>query len=136
MATKRSGDFIVPLTDAFASEISIAGEWRDSKLPGFKLKVTSVGTKVWFVENLLKGTRKSLTITIGKHPAVSAKDARLQAGHLLDKLRRGIDPRLEQKRQIKQQAQEWEIDNQLQKLTFRFVLEDYLARKTLKPIPY
>jgi integrase len=133
MPTKRSSDSVVPLTDAFANDISIPGEWRDSKLPGFKLKVTPIGTKVWFVENLLKGTRKSLTITIGKHPAVNAKDARLQAGQLLDKLRRGIDPRLEQKRQMKQQEQEWEIDTQVQKLTFKFVLEDYLTRKTLKP---
>jgi integrase len=52
---------------------------------------------------------------------------------LLDKLRRGIDPRLEQKRQIKQKEEEWGKDEKIQKLVFKTVLEDYISRKSLKP---
>jgi len=124
---------IVSLTDAFARDTTAVGEWRDAKLPGFRFKVTPAGNKVWFVENILRGTRKSLTLTIGRFPAVNANDARKEANRLLSLLRQGVDPRLEQKKQQQRQEAEWAAEKQLDKLTLSAVLDDYLSRKNLKP---
>lgn len=120
------------LTDKFARDTTAVGEWRDTKLPGFRFKVTQAGHKVWFVENLLHGTRKSVTLTIGRWPAVNADDARFEANRLLSELRQGIDPRLEKKRRQKIQDAEWAAEKHAQKLTLASVLADYLNRKNLK----
>lgn len=127
------GSKLVPLTDAFAENTTIAGEWRDSKLPGFRFKVSPVGNKVWFVENLLHGTRKSITLTMGRYPAISAKEARKEATRLLSLLRQGVDPRLERKIQEKKQQVQWAMHQRLKKHTLELVLTDYLQRKSLKP---
>jgi integrase len=82
--------------------------------------------------NLLHGTRKSITLTLGRYPAVQAKDARKEATRLLALLRQGVDPRLEQKKQQKAQATEWETYQQLENHTLESVLSDYLDRKSLK----
>lgn len=124
---------ILSLTDAFAENTTVVGEWRDSKLPGFRFKVTPAGNKVWFVENLLHGTRKSITLTLGRHPAIPAKEARKEATRLLSLLRQGVDPRLERKMQEKQQQAQWATNEQLEKHTVESVLADYLRRKSLKP---
>lgn len=129
---KQKADNIRPLTDYFAETTTAVGEWRDKKLPGFRFKVTGAGNKGWFVENLLAGTRKSITLTIGRWPAVKADDARLEAIRLLSELRQGIDPRLEQKRREKIQAAEWAAEKHIQKVTLASVLADYLRRKNLK----
>jgi integrase len=122
------------LTDSFAAETTLAGEYRDTKLPGFKLKVTAAGNKIWLVENSLRGSSKSaITLTIGRHPVVNSKDARKTASHLLDLLRQGIDPRLQEKKRNKQQSEEWASEQQLQELSLHHVLNDYLSRKNLKP---
>jgi integrase len=127
-----SGTKLVPLTDSFAKNTTAVGEWRDSKLAGFWFKVTPAGNKVWFVENLLHGTRKSITLTLGRFPAVKADEARKDAIKLLAQLRQGIDPRLEQKKQQKAQQTEWAVHHQLEKHTVESVLADYLGRKSLK----
>lgn len=124
---------IVGLTEDFAKDTTAVGEWGDSKLPGFRFKVTPAGKKVWFVENLLHGTRKTITLTIGRWPAVNHKEARRQAHELLSQLRQGTDPRLEQKRQQKIQDAEWAAEKRVQQLTLSAVLADYLSRKNLKP---
>ncbi len=123
---------IVSLTDDFADATTAIGEWRDAKLAGFRFKVTPAGNKVWFVENVLHGTRKSITLTIGRYPAVKAKEARKEASRLLSLLRQGTDPRLEQKRHQKVQEAEWAADKKMQQLTLSAVLADYLSRKNLK----
>ncbi|MBY0357967.1 MAG: integrase family protein [Candidatus Obscuribacterales bacterium] len=128
----QNAENIRPLTDHFAENTTAVGEWRDKKLPGFRFKVTAAGNKVWFVENLLAGTRKSVTLTIGRWPAVKVDEARLKAIRLLSELRQGIDPRLEQKRRQKIQEAEWAAEKQVQKLTLSSVLTDYLNRKNLK----
>lgn len=124
---------IVSLTDEFADETTAIGEWGDAKLPGFRFKVTPGGKKVWFVENLLHGTRKTITLTIGRYPAVKHKEARKTAHELLAQLRQGVDPRLEKKRQQKIQEAEWAAEKRVQQLTLSAVLADYLGRKNLKP---
>src|SRR5258708_35932681 len=64
--------------------------YYDDKLKGFGLRVTSGGTKAFFVEKLVNGDLKR--ITIGHYPEVTTEQARKEAQILLGKMVTGIDP--------------------------------------------
>ncbi|HEY9678897.1 MAG TPA: tyrosine-type recombinase/integrase [Drouetiella sp.] len=133
MSQRQKQNNLASLTDFFAGETMTAGKWRDTKLPGFKLKITSGGKKVWIAENMISGTRTSITYTLGKYPELNAKDARQRASFVLDRMRQGYDPRLDKRELINNQESSRRIAQELEKLTLQFVLDDYLARKRLGP---
>lgn len=94
--------------------------YYDDKLKGFGIRVTSGGTKAFFVEKLIKG--KLSRITIGRYGELTVEQARKQAQILLGQIARGLDP-VAEKRAAKMQDK-----------TLKDVFEDYLqARKSLKP---
>ena len=66
----------------------------DSELPGFCLKVTPAGRKVYQVRYRMGGRSAPLrTYTIGRHGAPwTAEQARREAEKLLLQVRQGIDP--------------------------------------------
>ena len=65
----------------------------DTELPGFVLKLTPTGRKVYQLRYRMGGRSTPLkTFTIGKHGAFTPDQARRQAQTLLGDIRRGIDP--------------------------------------------
>jgi len=93
--------------------------YYDDKLKGFGLRVTSGGTKAFFVEKLVKG--KLCRITLGRYGEITVEQARKEAHKLLGKIATGVDP-VAEKRAAKARG-----------VTLEEVFEDYLnARKSLK----
>lgn len=94
--------------------------YYDENLKGFGVRVTSGGTKAFFVEKLIKG--KLRRITLGRYPELTAELARREAQKVLGKIATGIDPIAEKK------------ESQVRGITLRQAFDDYLkARKALKP---
>lgn len=94
--------------------------YRDTDLTGFGLKVTNAGSKVYIVEARVQGRPKR--ITLGKHGALTAEQARKQVRALLGDIAQDKDP-LADKRERRARA-----------VTLRQTYQDYLqGRKNLKP---
>lgn len=92
----------------------------DASLTGFGIRITSGGTKAFFIEKRIDN--KLRRITIGQYPALTVEQARKEAQKLLGQIATGIDPLAE-----KQTAR-------IKGVTLKSVFTDYLkARKTLKP---
>lgn len=95
-------------------------KYYDDNLKGFGVRVTSGGTKAFFVEKLIN--RKLSRITLGHYPELTPEMARNKALQLLGQIAMGIDPIAEKKA------------NAVKEVTLNNVFADYLqARKTLKP---
>ena len=62
----------------------------DSELSGFGLKVTSLGTRSWFLNYRLHGRERR--VTVGRHPSWSAVRARAEATKLRRMVDLGLDP--------------------------------------------
>jgi integrase len=94
--------------------------YYDDKIKGFGLRITSGGTKAFFVEKLVNGILKR--ITIGQYPTITTEQARREAQVLLGKMVRGIDPVAEKKAK------------KIKGTTLQKAFDDYkIARKNLKP---
>ncbi len=93
--------------------------YYDDKLKGFGLRVTSGGTKAFFVEKLVNGTLKRMTIA--HYPEMTTEQARKEAQVLLGKMVTGIDPMAEKKAK------------KMKGTTLQKAFDDYkTARKNLK----
>src|SRR5262245_830267 len=86
--TKRAVDAAKPRkTDSYL--------W-DQELPGFGLKVTPAGRKVYFVQYRLGGRRgRTRRVTIGQHGQITPILARDEAKRLLGTIATGRDPAAE-----------------------------------------
>lgn len=94
--------------------------YYDDKLKGFGVRVTSGKTKAFFIEKLIKG--KLRRITLGRYTELTVEMARQQAQIFLGQIAQNIDP-LAERRAAKMYA-----------VTLSEVMVDYLnARKSLKP---
>jgi integrase len=67
----------------------------DSKTEGLGLRVTDKGVKAFIIMPRING--EQWLKTLGTYPQLSLKDARVQAGLLLSRIRAGEDPRSEEK---------------------------------------
>jgi integrase len=93
--------------------------YYDDYFKGFGVRVTSGGTKAFFVEKLIKG--KLRRITIGHYPDLTVEAARKEAQKLLGKIATGIDPIAEKQ------------EEKIRLITLNDVFQDYTkARKALK----
>ena len=93
--------------------------YHDDVLRGFGVRVTQSGAKSFFIEKMIDGTQKR--ITLGRYPDLTVEQARKEAQKLLGKIATGINPVAEDKA------------NKQRKITLQAVLDDYLkARKSLK----
>ena len=72
---------------------------RDTKLIGFGLRISPLGTRTFIVEGKLRGTRTTRRLSLGRYPIVTLGRARDKARETLYQLYLGIDPRLEARRQ-------------------------------------
>jgi integrase len=94
--------------------------YYDETIKGFGVRVTSGGTKAFFVEKLVN--TKLRRITLGRYPELTVELARREAHKMLGQIATGIDPLAEKKAA------------KMRSLTLRQVFEDYKqARKSLKP---
>lgn len=95
--------------------------YYDATLKGFGVRVTSGGSKAFFIEKLVN--HKLRRITIGRYPELTVEQARREAQKLLGKIATGIDPLAERK------------ENKAKAVTLKEAFASYLnARKALKPI--
>ena len=93
--------------------------YYDAVLKGFGVRITSGGTRAFFLEKLVN--KKLRRMTLGRYPELTVEMARKEAQKLLGQIATGIDP-LAEKRADK-----------ARKVTLQEVFNDYLAaRKSLK----
>jgi hypothetical protein len=93
--------------------------YYDDTIKGFGVRVTSGGTKAFFVEKLIK--RKLCRITLGRYPELTVEMAKKEAHKLLGQIAMGIDPVAEKRANI------------MREVTLNDVFNDYIqVRKTLK----
>jgi integrase len=93
--------------------------YYDDNMKGFGVRVTSGGTKAFFVEKLIKN--KLSRITLGRYPELSVEMARKEGQKLLGKIATGIDPVAEKRA------------NKMRTMTLNEVFTDYInTRKSLK----
>ncbi|MGB8806778.1 MAG: tyrosine-type recombinase/integrase [Candidatus Rickettsiella isopodorum] len=94
--------------------------YYDSVMTGFGVRITAKGAKAFFIEKMIKGKQKRLTI--GRYPGLTVEQARKEAQKLLGKIATGLDPIAENKAS-KQRS-----------ITLKEVFNDYVrARKSIKP---
>ncbi len=135
MSSNKKTKEAIKINKTFVEKQDEPGEWKDSELRGFGLKVTPKGKKVYFVETNIKGRKTPTTVTIGKHGEIGAKEARDQARETLGLMRRGINPNLLVKEKAKKNAEDQaqlEVDRKRKELTLKVVFADYLAARNLK----
>ena len=69
--------------------------YYDEALKGFGVRVTIKGSKAFFIEKIIHG--KLRRITLGRYPELTVEQARKEAYKLLGKIAIGIDPQAEKK---------------------------------------
>ncbi|NRB19010.1 MAG: tyrosine-type recombinase/integrase [Rhodobacteraceae bacterium] len=94
---------------------------RDDLLRGFAVKQSAGGTVTFIVEAKVNGQSKRRTV--GRHPALSVKEAREKARPMLVLMYDGIDPKAEK---AKQKARDAALGTSL-----RSVLSDYQVARSL-----
>jgi hypothetical protein len=93
--------------------------YYDDSMKGFGVRVTSGGTKAFFIEKLIKN--KLSRITIGRYPELTVEMARKEAQKLLGQIATGIDPVAEKRAE------------KMRQITLSDVFNDYIqVRKSLK----
>jgi len=93
--------------------------YYDDNLKGFGVRVTSGGTKAFFVEKLINN--KLSRITLGRYPELTVEMAKKEAQKLLGQIAMGLDPGAQKK------------TAKMQQINLNEVFNDYLqARKSLK----
>lgn len=116
--TKSAVDKL-PIPSISEAGKSAQKRYYDDTMKGFGVRVTSGGTKAFFVEKLIKN--KLCRITLGRYPELTVEMARKEAQKLLGQIAIGIDPIAQ-----RQTAKMLEV-------TLNQVFGDYLqVRKTLK----
>lgn len=95
--------------------------YYDDNLKGFGVRVTSGGTKAFFVEKRIKKTKKMCRITLGRYPELTAEMARTEALKLLGQIAMEFDPIAEKRAAA------------MRDVTLNDVFNDYIkTRKSLK----
>jgi integrase len=93
------------LTDALVTSLAADGSDRlhfDDRQPGFGLRITPTGTKVFIAQARVAGRKRK--VPIGRHPDMTVAQAREEALQVLADMRRGTDPAVERKARIKAAA--------------------------------
>ncbi|HAT3859885.1 TPA: tyrosine-type recombinase/integrase [Legionella pneumophila] len=110
----------LPLPEVQQEGKTAQKRYYDDNLKGFGVRITSGGSKAFFVEKFIN--RKRCRITLGHYPELTAEMARNKALLMLGQIAMGGDPIAEKKAST------------IIKVTLNEVFKDYLkTRKTLKP---
>jgi len=109
---------------------TIQKRYYDDKLKGFGIRVTSGGSKAFFVEKKIKGTSKVKRITIARYPELTVEQARVEAQKLIGQMVTGEDPsntaikRAEKEAQAKQHAEQKLLE--IMNISFEQAFKDYI----------
>lgn len=127
------------LTKSYVAGLKEAGDYRDSELAGFYIRVSRRRSgqlsKTYLIHARAKGQPRNVSITIGKHGIIGAEQARVEAKRLLALLAQGINPneqRREATAQVEEKRERQKKEQQLQAITLEKLLKDYLIKRTLK----
>ena len=125
------------ITKTFVEREDLApGMYSDEKTPGFRLKVTPAGKRVYLVYGKVKGQPKPVKVTIGEHGKPwSAPAAEDKAREIYALMRKGINPNEERKKkQVEAERQEVarQAKEQAESLTLERVFDEYLLHSKLK----
>lgn len=107
----------LPFRDDRIKALTELGEYKDSSLSGFSLRITK-SKKTFQVRR--KRNSKDIRVKIGEYPAMNLKQAKDKAYKVLSDIENGINPN-EQRKEHENQA-----------VTLDFVFNAYLASKSLK----
>jgi integrase len=125
METERVAKQAIRLTKSLVEKLPVpeTGQeiYRDTKLKGFGIRVTSGGTKTYVVEKRIG--RKVRRVTLGRSNVLSAEEARKRAQEFLGKVAAGRDPIAEKHASAARD------------ITLLKVLETYLADRGAKLKP-
>jgi integrase len=89
------------LTEAIVESLAPDGRDRfvfDARQPGFAIRITPSGTKIFTVQGYVNGRKRR--VTVGYYPNVSVAQARELALQALADMRRGNDPIIERKTRL------------------------------------
>ena len=109
----------LPFRDDRIKALTEIGEYKDSSLSGFSLRITA-SKKTFQVRRKRNG--KDIRVKIGEYPAMNLKQAKDKAHKIFTDIENGINPN----EQLK------EHENQI--VTLDSVFNAYLNSKTLKPV--
>lgn len=128
----KAGNVMSRLTKRFIDSIQEPGIYKDGELTGFYLQV-SKKSKTYKVKAKLKGTRKDIRITIGRHgDPWTPTTAREEAEKLLRDLRTGTNPNEERRSRHEKAAQAQALAETEKELTVRRVFADYVESRNIK----
>lgn len=111
----------LPIPQAIIKNRTAQKRYYDDLMKGFGVRVTSGGSKAFFIEKLVN--RKLRRITLGRYPALTVEQARKQAQKMLGQIATGIDPIAERN------------ESKLKAITLKETFDAYMiARKELRPL--
>ncbi len=126
------------ITKSFVDTTCAPGDYRDTELPGFLLRVRAAHdgsiSKRYILVAKPKGSRTNVSVAIGKHGILTTQEARDKAKEHYKKLKDGINPNQErraQRRAALEEQRHQEIEDEIQKLTLERLLDDYIDAKTI-----
>lgn len=120
------------ITKSFVNQLKTPGRYKDSDLRGFGVRVSEKLTKVYFVENVIKGTRRAVTVTIGKHGVWTPEKARDKAKQILAQMSEGIDPnKVKRENQAKSEATR-QLEVNQKRIILKAIFSEYLSERKLK----
>ena len=107
----------LPFRDDRIKALTEIGEYKDSSLSGFGLRITA-SKKTFQVRRKRNG--KDIRVKIGEYPAMNLKQAKDKAHKILTDIANGINPNEQRK------------EHENQKVTLNFVFNAYIESKQLK----
>jgi len=125
----------VKLTNSFVEKLVCPAdakyalvEW-DRERKGFGVRVSSKGTRTYFLQFRVKGSKQERQVTIGRHnDPWRVDDARAKAGKIKEQMMAGTDPVLEAQRVKKANEQKAQVDEAFT-ITLRQIMEHYLTNR-------
>ncbi len=108
-----------PFRDDRIKALRDVGEYKDSSLSGFSIRVSKAGKKTFQVRRKRNG--KDIRVKIGEYPAMNLKQAKDEAYKKLSDIENGINPN-EQRKESLNKA-----------ISLQEVFDSYIADKDLKP---
>jgi integrase len=128
------------LTKKLVENITEEGWYRDTELKGFAIRARKaadgVVTKTYVINKRVRGTNQVVTVTIGKHGAVTCENARIEAQKILLSMAEGSNPNEIMQEEHKQAREDLQVKKKTEKLeakTLQELLDDYLRTHDLKP---
>jgi integrase len=108
-----------PFRDDRIKALKEAGEFKDSSLAGFSLRISNAGKKVFQVRRKRNG--KDIRVKIGEYPAMNLKQAKDEAYKALSEIENGGNPN-EKKKSLLNKG-----------VTLQEAFDSYISDRNLKP---